>query len=145
VPFYFANRAPMLYSIHTGCVQGYAGGQVSVVYLCSSAEGVARMIDDWCFTDGHAVEAITSFYDSLSQLGKLDWKVIESWSWGNRDDDLDRKRRKQAEFLVPRFFPWQAVDRVGVIDRTMKTRVEGVIAGAEHRPPVSVRRKWYYD
>ena len=30
VPFYFANRSPMLYAIHTGSVQGYTGGQASV-------------------------------------------------------------------------------------------------------------------
>ena len=33
VPFYFANRSPMLGAIHTGRVQGYAGGQQAIVYL----------------------------------------------------------------------------------------------------------------
>jgi hypothetical protein len=36
VPFYFANRSPMLYAIHTGYVEGYTGGQADVVYLVSS-------------------------------------------------------------------------------------------------------------
>jgi ssDNA thymidine ADP-ribosyltransferase, DarT len=59
VPFYFANRSPMLYSIHRGNVVGYAGGQANVVHLVSNVEQVVSGNRSWCFTDGHAVEAIT--------------------------------------------------------------------------------------
>jgi hypothetical protein len=38
VPFYFAPRSPMLYTIHQGNVAGYDGGQAKVVYLVSSVE-----------------------------------------------------------------------------------------------------------
>jgi hypothetical protein len=41
VPFYFANRSPMLYAIHTGHVAQYAGKQNDVVYLVSSVDAVA--------------------------------------------------------------------------------------------------------
>ena len=99
IPFYFANRSPMLYSIHTGYVEGYDGGQASVVYLVSDAESVAASTSELCFTNGQAVEAITEFFNSLDHLNNIDWDVIKDWSWSNRDD-LDRKRRKQAEFLV---------------------------------------------
>src|SRR5690606_28302780 len=36
VPFYFAPRSPMLYTIDRGNVEGYAGGQKSIVYLVTT-------------------------------------------------------------------------------------------------------------
>lgn len=107
VPFYFANRSPMLFSIHTGYVEGYEGGQGNVVYLVSAVERVVAEKRAWCFTDGHAVEAVTEFYADTERLDTIDWAVVASWSWRNREDDLDRKRRKQAEFLVHRSVPWR--------------------------------------
>ena len=62
VPFYFANRSPMLYSIHTGHVDGYDGGQKDIIYLLSSVERIAQGDRKWCFSDGHAVEALTEFF-----------------------------------------------------------------------------------
>ena len=144
VPFYFANRSPMLYAIHTGYVEGYTGGQAEVVYLVSSVEHVVTMGGQWCFTDGHAVEALTEFFFSLDDLSRLDWSVVEHWTWRDRANDLDRKRRKQAEFLVHRFFPWEWVQSVAVMTSPMATRVREMIAGLGHQPVVTLERKWYY-
>ncbi len=144
VPFYFTNRAPMLYSIHTGYVQGYDGGQKDIIYLLSSVERVAQSMRPWCFTDGHAVEAMTDFFADVTHLNRIDWAVIDHWSWKNTEEDPDRKRRKQAEFLVHHSFPWSWVEGIGVIDAEMKGRVEAVPAGASHRLPVTIQPKWYY-
>lgn len=144
VPFYFCNRSPMLYAIKSGAVQNYNGGQKEIVYLVSSVERVQDAGPGWCFTDGHAVEAVTGFYAALRDLDNVDWDVIESWSWGNREDDNDRKRRKQAEFLVRRFFPWELIDTIAVIGASMCDRVKSVIATAAYHPLVKVEEKWYY-
>jgi len=144
VPFYFANRSPMLYAIHTGYVEGYSGGQAGIVYLVASVERAAESGCPWCFTDGHALEAFTRFFDELDSLTEVDWAVIESWSWHNREDDFDRRRRKQAEFLVYRSFAWECFHEVGVIDLGMKHRVEEAFGASGHRPLVSVRPRWYY-
>lgn len=144
VPFYFANRSPMLYAIHTGYVEGYTGGQTEVVYLVSSVERVVEIGLQWCFTDGHAVEALTDFFVSLEDLSHVDWPVVEHWSWRNRANDLDRKRRKQAEFLVHRFFPWDAVQSMAVITSAMASRVSNVISGSASETRVKVQPSWYY-
>jgi hypothetical protein len=106
VPFYFANRSPMLYAIHTNSVEGYAGGQTSIVYLVTTIGAVISGDGKWCFTDGHAVEFVTDFYDSLEGISAIDWELINNWSWKNTLEDNDRKRRKQAEFLVEKSVPW---------------------------------------
>jgi hypothetical protein len=71
VPFYFAVRSPMLYSIHTGFVEGYDGGQKRVIYLVSSMEQVEKGDRKWCFTDGHAVESFTRFFDDRDKIDKI--------------------------------------------------------------------------
>jgi hypothetical protein len=144
VPFYFANRSPMLYSIHKGFVHGYEGGQKSIVYLVSSVERVVQGKRPWCFTDGHAVEAMTSFCCDPAELSRVDWAVIEHWSWKDTDEDPDRKRRKQAEFLVHRSFPWSWVEEIGVIDEEVGRQVKTILAGAQHQPAVTIEPKWYY-
>jgi len=144
VPFYFSNRSPMLYAIHTGHVAQYPGKQNDVVYLVSSSEAVAAAGLVWCFTNGHAVEGVTEFYDDLADLNKVDWKVIQDWSWKNTLADLDRKRRKQAEFLIHQRFPWELISQIGVINSTIAERVKAAIADQPHRPRVTVERNWYY-
>jgi len=145
VPFYFTNRSPMLHAIKQGGVAGYTGGQAEIIDLVTSVErAVASRERRWFFTDGHAVERITEFLTDTEHLTKIDWVVINSSSWGNSDDDPDRKRRKQAEFLVNPSVPWNWFDRIGVIDSPMKRRVEGVIARFEHQPRVVVKPSWYY-
>lgn len=144
VPFYFANRSPMLYSIHRGNVVGYAGGQANVIYLVSTVETAVAGDRAWCFTDGHAVEAITEYYATTERLDIIDWEVIGARYWSNTEDDLDRKRRKQAEFLVHGYFPWDWFHRIGVIDQGRSQRVREIIAEALHQPEVTIESGWYY-
>lgn len=105
VPFYFCPRSPMLYAIAKGYVTSYRGSQTELIYLVSSVERVIEGEHRWCFTDGHALEHFSNFYSDYHDLDKLDWPVIRNRYWQATLDDPDRKRRKQAEFLVHRFFP----------------------------------------
>lgn len=143
VPFYFCNRSPMLYSIHTESVDGYVGGQKEIVYLVSSVEQAVHHINDWCFTDGHGVEAVTQFYVNRNELCKIDWNVIDHWSWKNTQEDNDRKRRKQAEFLVKDFFPWPLIEKIGVYDKVHQGVVEKLLTNGND-PKVNIEAKWYY-
>jgi hypothetical protein len=143
VPFYFCNRSPMLYSIHTESVEGYASGQKEIVYLVSSLERVVRHTNDWCFTDGHGVEAVTQFYTNRNEIPKIDWNVIDHWSWKNTQEDNDRKRRKQAEFLVKDFFPWHLIEKIGVYDKAHKEFVEQLLV-QPNDPIINIEPKWYY-
>ncbi len=143
-PFYFANRSPMLYSISRGNIVGYAGGQADVIYLVSGVERAVAGNRPWCFTDGHAVESMTEFLTSTERLNTIDWGVVGAPIWYNTPDDPDRKRRKQAEFLIHGSVPWCWFDRIGVIDDQRARRVEEIIAEAEHQPEVVVEPGWYY-
>lgn len=144
VPFYFAPRSPMLGAIHTGRVAGYTGGQRAVIHLVTQVEAIAATPCDWVFTDGHAEITFSQFYTDLAQLSRIDWEIMREKYWRDTDEDGDRKRRRQAEFLIHRFCPWTLITEIGVIDQGVQRRVRELLSVAEHQPVVSVQRDWYY-
>jgi len=144
VPFYFAPRSPMLYAIHTGSVADYVDGQKPVVHLVSSVECAVSQGRPWCFTDGHAGIAFSSFFDDLNNLDKIDWRIMKATYWNDTDLDLDRKRRRQAEFLVYESYPWTAITHIGVFDKDLQMQVAEIVSRAVHQPQVTVKRNWYY-
>jgi hypothetical protein len=144
VPFYFAPRSPMLYTIHRGNVAGYAEGQSPLAHIVSTIESIQAAGLKFVFTDGHAIMEWTDFYDDLSKLDQIDWEVMNSLMWRDTATDLDRKRRRQAEFLIYGFFPWNLITEIGVINNQVRARVETVLQGTQARPLVTIRQNWYY-
>ena len=59
--------------------------------------------------------------------------------------DLDRKRRKQAEFLVHARVPWTIVGQIGVVNSELAAKVKNLMAKAAHIPRVTVEPDWYYN
>ena len=145
VPFYFCNRSPMLYTLHKGNVPVYRDGQPNILHLVSSAEAVSLANLPFVFTDGHAVVNLSLYYNRLNDLNQVDWKVIEDWRWHDTINDNDRRRRKQAEFLVQRFFPFSLLQEIGVYSAALKDRVLSLLENTEHKPIVRIQREWYYD
>ncbi len=144
VPFYFAPRSPMLYVINRGAVAGYTEGQHPIVHLVASAERVAQEGLLFAFTDGHADMVISRFFEDLQALDQIDWKVMQATFWNDTDEDGDRKRRRQAEFLVHRFFPWTLIQAIGVISTQMAHEVQQILHASTHHPQVTVNQRWYY-
>ena len=146
VPFYFGPRSPMLLQLHTGMVAGYKEGQDPLVYLITSAQIVESSGTSFVFSDGHGIAAYTRWFDDLADLDKVDWVAVKATYWSDTADDMDRQRRKQAEFLVHVRCKWDLIQGVGVIDERAKVRVEDILAAfppAMHRP-VGIRRQWFY-
>ena len=144
VPFYFAPRSPMLYAINGGYVEGYHGSQRPILHLVASVEAITEAGSLFTFTDGHADIVYSEYFDDLDDLDKLDWDIMEERYWRDTAEDGDRKRRRQAEFLVHQFLPWNQIIEIGVINNVMAAEVTGIIEVADHKPNVVVRRDWYY-
>jgi hypothetical protein len=146
VSFYFGARSPMLYQLHTGWVDGYTGGQEPLIYVVSTAQRVRGSSARFVFSDGHGIATFTQWYDDLADLEKVDWEAVHARIWKDTVDDMDRQRRKQAEFLVHRVCDWGLIDEIGVLSPRMKSNVEGILAQFPPalRRPVRVRTEWYY-
>jgi len=146
VPFYFAPRSPMLYAIHRGNVEHFSEGQEKIVYLVSNATDVASKCN-FCFTDGHATMVFTKFFHDINQLENVvDWEIMKEKFWNDTDEDSDRKRRRQAEFLVKDFFPLELIQYVGVFNNKYLSEVKSIFEQFEgcHHPNFLVKRNWYY-
>jgi ssDNA thymidine ADP-ribosyltransferase, DarT len=145
VPFYFAPRSPMLYAISRGIVPGYTEGQRPVVYLVTTAQAIQQAGLSFVFTDGHGIMQFSSFYDDLTQLHQVDWQIMRERMWRDTVADPDRKRRRQAEFLVHQFVPWSLISSIAVMGKMMKAEVDAVLHNVNYAPAVSIRNDWYYS
>jgi hypothetical protein len=145
VPFYFAPRSPMLYTINRGNVEGYQDGQRPIVHLVSSAEAAQDADLPFVFTDGHADMDISRFFTDLNDLDEIDWDIMAAKYWRETLEDGDRKRRRQAEFLVCQFFPFSLVEMIGVINQSIAEQVSAIFATLSLIPPIQVRSTWYYS
>ena len=146
VSFYFGYLSPMLFQLKTGWVPGYAEGQEPLIYLVSSAQAIQRADVLFVFSDGHGIAAFTEWYADLADLDKVDWGMIYQQYWKDNPDDMDRQRRKQAEFLAYQFCPWALITEIGVINSKAKARAESVLSrfDVSLRRDVTVRSGWYY-
>ena len=145
VPFYFAPRSPMLYTIHKGNVPGYQDGQNLIIHLVVEIEAIANSNLDFVFTDGHAVMDYSDFCEDLEGLEHIiDWELMKSKYWFDTDEDNNRKFHRQAEFLVHKFCRWTLVKEIGVVDDNMKIKVQKILENQDYQPLVKIHSDWYY-
>jgi len=147
VSFYFGYLSPMMLNLKTGRVPGYDDGQEPLIYLVSTAHAVRDSGAGFVFSNGHGLATFTDWFDDLANLDQVDWNMVYQRYWSDTLEDMDRQRRKQAEFLVYRFFEWSLIERIGVINQAMKANVEAILAeypAAGMRKPVVVKADWYY-
>lgn len=145
VPFYFAPRSPMLYTIHQGNVGGYSAGQRPVVHLETDVNRLRQERRAYAFSNGHGDMTISDFSDDLNCLQTfVDWSVMQGDYWNDTAEHPDRKRRRQAEFLLHEFAPWTCIRKIGVLDRHIAAEVRDLCSGGTFLPEITVERGWYY-
>jgi len=145
VPFYFAPRSPMLYAIRRGCVEGYQEGQENIIYFVVKTSKVLELNLEFVFTDGHPIIFYSKFYKKLDDMKCLDWEIMKERYWRNTDDDGDRKRRRQAEFLIYQTVPIDLIERIVVMNQGIARLINALLVKYQEKIPVEVRRDWYYD
>lgn len=102
IPFYFGARTPMLYVLQNGFNAVSPTPAEDIVYCISSVQKIIELHLDFVFTNGHAVDSFSTQYlpeDITNISGIIDYKAINAKYWRD-ENDLDLKRRKEAEFLV---------------------------------------------
>ncbi|MEH6461263.1 type II toxin-antitoxin system toxin DNA ADP-ribosyl transferase DarT [Chitinimonas sp. JJ19] len=143
VPFYFCPRSVMLYLIHKQNAElSYQGGQGPIVHLEADLYDTVAWANAqrrrWAFTLSNAGAYYFEDRADLQQLGELDWEAINARDWRGA------KEGKQAEFLLEQSFPWQLIERIGVMSQLIATQVAHALPVGGHRPPVHVMSTWYY-
>lgn len=146
VAFYFGYLSPMMLQLKTGKVAGYTEGQAPLIYLVSTVQEIQKANKTFVFSDGHGIARFTQWFDDLTELDKVDWNMVNQRYWTDNMDDMDRQRRKQAEFLVHRDCDWSLIQEIAIIDTAIQGKVQAVLAQfpSNLNRPVHVRRDWFY-
>lgn len=143
IPFYFGSRMPMLYVIQKGFNGVSTINPQKIIYLVTSVEQILNQNLEFVFTDGHAVNSFSSFYE-VKYIDKvddiIDKDAIDSQYWID-DDDLDLKRRKEAEFLVANDIPKEAILGFIVYDKLSQNEI--ISLGVDEKVVV-VRPNYYF-
>ena len=150
VPFYFCPRSIMLYVIHQANHPNllYRGGQGPIIHLEADLRWTVSWAEEhgrrWAFTLSNAGAFYFDDRRDLAQLSEIDWSAVHANQWSGSGIDPSVKEHKQAEFLLERQFPWELVSRVGVLSQQVAQRARAALDAGEHKPPVEIRREWYY-
>lgn len=147
VPFYFGGHSPMLLNIKTGHRGIRQREQREIVYVCTHIETVVQACPEFCFTDGHAKDRLTAYYNILADLDKVDWRAVDLTYWVSTEDEPDNMRRKQAEFLVKKHVPISCFSGIIVLDDRAAEAVSTIMTETGCQLPVYVdsKRKYYYN
>ena len=146
IPFYFAGHSPMLLNIKTGARGIQKQDQKDLIYIVCKVHEIVKHCPQWCFTDGHAKNHLTKFFNNLGQLDNLDWETIRSQYWKDTEEDYDRMRRKQAEFLVKTHVPATCIRGLIVLNRDQENKAKEIMQNAGLELPIYIdtKRKYFY-
>jgi hypothetical protein len=127
--------------------QGFNGVKMTapenIVYCISSVFEIVAHKLGFIFSNGHAVDELTDFYsiDSVSEIDTLiDKKAIDAKYWKD-ENDLDLKRRKEAEFLIQDDIPSSAILGYAVYNLAAKEKL--ISLGIEEKSIV-IKRDYYF-
>jgi len=126
IPFYFGIRMPMLYVMQNGgnFVERATPAE-EIVYLACPIDKIIDSGFDFYFTDGHATDNFTTFYnrEKINELPTIiDWPAVQASYWSGQEN-LSLKRKKQAEFLVRGDLSPGFVTGIGCYNENAKRRL----------------------
>lgn len=137
----------MLLNIKTGYRGIRQRSQSEIIYLCTHIEAVIKACPEWCFTDGHAKDKLTTYYNQVDGLALIDWDTVTSKYWSSTPEDPDRMRRKQAEFLVKTYVPSACLSGLIVHDTAVSDKANEIMNRVGITLPIHIDRNhnYYYN
>ena len=143
VPFYFTPFSIMMYNIHTG----YGVSQVpneEILIIVSSLVRVSTLNIPFVFTDQHAYPAMANYYTNLANLDQIDWGLLNRKDFRHDPDDPAKKERYQAEALIWKHVPLNALLGICSCNTAVDTFVKAELARRNLEIESSVQRGWYF-
>lgn len=144
VAFYFGVRSPMLHLIQYGYKGVIKRNPDTIIYLVTTFENVKKSESQYVFSDGHGYNFLSQFFNTEDGLEEVDWDTVNLKRWNDTEDDPDRKRRKQAEFLVYRELPLSTIVGIGVYNEAVKTNILTKFTSYNFTCNIFVKPNWYY-
>lgn len=144
VPFYFTPYSIMLYNLKTGYGGVPKQRNEDIAILITSLHRVAERGIGFVFTDRHAYVQTASFFNALDDLKHLDWALLQSRDFRNDPEDPGKKERYQAEALVYRHLPADALMGVVCYDANTMARLKAEADRRKLGLQVLAKPTWYF-
>jgi hypothetical protein len=142
VPFYFTPFSPMLYNIRTGHNGIQKRSNEEIVIAVSSLHGLRGKGIPFLFTDRHANLTAAQFSSDLTQLSWIDWPSLQRRDF--KKDDSDKFERYQAEALVHKHLPMDAVMGIVCHSDSVASSLKALTAKRSLSVSVAARPGWYF-
>jgi hypothetical protein len=84
-----------------------------------------------------------NFYTNTADIDKLNWEIIKSDNWG-RQYGPERREMKQAECLVFKHLPFEAIIGIAVKSELMFEKVTDILTGFKNKPAVKIKPNFYF-
>jgi hypothetical protein len=144
VPFYFTPFSPMMYNIKTGWGGIKKRENHEIVIMVSSLARLAERQVQFLFTDRHAYLAAAQFYSDLSRLDQIDWDMLQRRDFKNDPDDPSKKERYQAEALVHKHLPVEALSGFVCYNDDALKVVASAVEARKQMAKVIKKSDWYF-
>ena len=140
VPFYFTPFTPMLMNIKTG--YGVSRQLMPhIIMLVSSLYRLQELGKAFVFSDRHAYLKTARFSDNLNDLHWIIWDTLRARNFSK--DDIDRFEKYQAEALVHRHVPIDALLSIVCNNAEMKQLVQAQADERNVATKVIAQPSWY--
>jgi len=145
VPFYFTPFSVMMNNIITGYNGVKKRGNDEIVLLVSSLHKVRALGLPFVFTDSHASYQWANFYNDLSDLDKVDWPLLQQRDFRKNPEHPERFERYQAEVLIHRSLPVEALLGMICHNETVCADIEKLLRPRSLDFKVLARPNWYFS
>ena len=144
IPFYFTPYSPMLLNIVTGRNVPQRP-KADIVILVSSLRKVSEAGIRFLFTDRHAYLFNASFSNDLNQLANMvPWELLQARDFRKDPEDPAKSERYQAEALIHRHLPVDALLGVVTYNDLVKAEVQALAAERQLNLGIHSKPSWFF-
>ena len=144
VPFYFTPFSIMMYNIKTGYGGITRRDNTDIVMFVSSIHRLDELGVPFVFTNQHAYAVDTEFYNDLRDLDEIDWPLLQRRDFKTDDNDPGKQLRYQAEALIHRYVPLQAILGIVCVNDVVKGSLESLLEQRSIELAVRSMPTWYF-
>jgi hypothetical protein len=134
----------MLFNITTGYrgIQQRRNDEIAVL-VCS----LPKLHQDgitFVFTDRHARLATAEFFGNVSDLNRIDWKILQNRDFSRDNNDLGKMERYQAETIIHRHLPIDSLLAIACYNSAERDRVDRLVKEVGLDLNAISRPGWYF-
>jgi hypothetical protein len=144
VPFYFTPFSIMLYNIKTGWGGLPQVPDEEIVILASSLHTLGERGIPFVFTNQHAYPVMAEYFSDPQRLDRIDWGILRNRDFKHDPEDPGKKERYQAEALVHRHLPVDALHGIGCYTEEVKAWLDSELRARGIKLQTIVRPGWYF-